>query len=84
MTVTDDVASAQLREILREDRAGNEVVITEKNEPVARVVAMTKAHEEIPKSPRKFFLETFPGKVLKPHFTHFEIMEEMSRRHDED
>jgi prevent-host-death family protein len=83
MTVTADVASAQLPDLLKEIQAGNEVVLTEKNEPVARILPVP-ARAQKSGTPRELILETFPDvKVLKPHFTHFEIAEEMARRHDE-
>jgi prevent-host-death family protein len=77
MTVTAEVESAQLAELLKEVQAGNQVVLTEKNEPVAII---TPAPRQEPDRPRPSIkdIPVFHGhKVLTPHFTNGEIADEM-------
>lgn len=72
MTVTAEVTSAQLPELIKAMQAGNDVVLTQENEPVARLVLPAPA---VP--PRRLVYRTFPGEVLKPYFTNGEIADEM-------
>jgi antitoxin (DNA-binding transcriptional repressor) of toxin-antitoxin stability system len=77
MTVTAEVASAQLPELLKEIRAGNEVVLTEKNEPVA-ILSRAPRQERSGHRPSVKDIHVFHDvKVLTPTFTNAEIAEEM-------
>lgn len=68
MTVTIPDAKAQLSELIQQASAGEDVVITENERPVARLVAPTLHTEQTPRKPRR--PGTLKGTVLymAPHF----------------
>jgi antitoxin (DNA-binding transcriptional repressor) of toxin-antitoxin stability system len=75
MTVTEEVKSGQLAELLKQVRAGNEVVLTQGQKPVARIVATGTASDDV-RGPLK--IKSLKGhKVLISNFTHAEIADEM-------
>ena len=78
MTVTKEVEAGQLAELLKQVRAGNEVLLTEGHKPVAKLVAARQEKSE-PKAPWK--LHSISGhRVLTPNISQAEIAEEMFDR----
>ncbi len=75
MTLTEEVKAEQLVELLKQVQAGNEVVITQDQKPVAKLVAAEPARAT---SPSNFQIRSLKGhKVLTPNFSHSEIADEM-------
>ncbi len=75
MTVRAEVKSGQLANLLKQVQAGNEVVLTQDNKPVAKLIAAA-GEKRGGKKPWK--LHSLKGhKVLIPNFTHAEIADEM-------
>jgi prevent-host-death family protein len=75
MTVREEVQPGQLANLLKQVRAGNEVVLTQDNKPVAKLISAA-AGKRVGKKPWK--LHSLKGhKVLIPNFTHAEIADEM-------
>jgi len=75
MTVTEEIKSEQLAELIKQVQAGNEVVLTQDRKPVAKIVAasMASVHER-----GWLKIKSLKGhKVLTPNFTHAEIADEM-------
>ncbi|MBX3747158.1 MAG: type II toxin-antitoxin system prevent-host-death family antitoxin [Verrucomicrobiae bacterium] len=89
MTKTADVkdVAANFTHWLKEVAAGHEVVVTENDRPVARVLAAAEEARSLPQpagqptTPAPLGLPVFHGhKVLTPHITSAEIAEEMFDR----
>ncbi len=75
MTMTAEVQAGQLAELLKQVQAGNEIVLTQDQKPVAKIVA---AEPPRPNLPSTFQVRSFRGhKVLTPNFSHAEIADEM-------
>jgi antitoxin (DNA-binding transcriptional repressor) of toxin-antitoxin stability system len=75
MTVTEEIQSGQLAELLKQVQAGHEVVLTKDHKPVAKLVP-APAENHVAAKPWK--LHSLKGhKVLIPNFTHAEIADEM-------
>ena len=75
MTVTEEVKAGQLAELLKHIQAGNEVVLTQDQKPVAKLVA---AGQEKGPARAPWKLHSIKGlRVLRPDFTHAEIADEM-------
>jgi len=75
MTVTEEIKPGQLTELLKQIQAGNEVVLTQDQKPVAKLVP-TAPNETVDLGPLK--IRSFKGhRVLIPDFTHGEIADEM-------
>ncbi len=75
MTMTAEIGAGQLAELVKQVEAGNEVILTQGNKPVARLVP---AMVEIKKSTVPFIIHSIPGhKVLTPVFSQAELAEEM-------
>jgi antitoxin (DNA-binding transcriptional repressor) of toxin-antitoxin stability system len=76
MTVTSEIGVVPLPELIKQVQAGCEVLLTEANKPVAKLVAVMP---ERTASPLK--IPSFKGhKVLAPNFSHADIAEEMLNR----
>ncbi len=78
MVVTEEVKAGQLAELLKQVQAGNEVVLTQDQKPVAKLV---------PASPEKMDPATMlkiraisGHRVLTPNITNAEIAEDMFDR----
>jgi prevent-host-death family protein len=75
MTVREEVKPGQLAELLKQVQAGNEVVLTQDQKPVAKIVAASAVKRAEKKT---WKLHSLKGhKVLTPNFTHAEIADEM-------
>ena len=78
MTLTQDVKAAKLAELLKQVKAGNEIVLMQDQEPVAKLVAL-EPKKNGPKTAWK--LHGISGhKVLTPNITHAELAEDMFDR----
>jgi antitoxin (DNA-binding transcriptional repressor) of toxin-antitoxin stability system len=75
MTVREEVQPGQLAELLKQVQSGNEVVLTQNQKPVAKIIATNVACDEGRGPLRIKSLEDH--KVLTPNFTHAEIADEM-------
>jgi prevent-host-death family protein len=74
MTVTEEVKAGQLAELLKQVQAGNEVLLTQDQKPVAKLVPAAPEKSKT----REWKLHSIKGhRVLKPNFTHGEIADEM-------
>jgi antitoxin (DNA-binding transcriptional repressor) of toxin-antitoxin stability system len=78
MTVTEEVESGRLAELLKQVRAGNEVLLTQDHKPVAKLVAALHEKNE----PRPAWkLHAISGhRVLTPNISQAEIAEKMFDR----
>lgn len=78
MTMTAELSASQLEDLVREIQAGNEVVVMDKNHPVARLVPANG----VPKGgARKFKMRSFPNrKVLTPVISQEEGADELFGR----
>lgn len=79
MTKTAEVNefTGRLAELVKQVQAGNEVLLTEGNKPVAKIILAT-AKEMTPGAPLK--IESLKGhRVLTPKISQSEVMEEMTR-----
>ncbi len=78
MTVTEEVKAGQLAELLKQVQAGNEVVLTQDQKPVAKLVAAPPEKSE-PKAAWK--LHAITGhRVLTPNISQADIAEDMFDR----
>ncbi len=78
MTITTEVGTRELADLLKKVRAGDEVVLTERNKPVAKLVPAT----EPPRSPAMALrVRSIRGhRVLTPEFSQAQTAEEMFGR----
>ena len=78
MTVRAEIATGQLADLIKQVQAGNEVILTQGDKPVARLVA---APEE-PATPRAALqVRSLTGhKVLTPVLSQQDLAEEMFER----
>ena len=75
MTLTAELLPGQLTELVEQLKAGNEVIITQGSEPVAKLVP---ASETVPLPIDGLRIYGFKGyKVLTPVITHADIAEDM-------
>ncbi len=75
MTVTAEIQPGQLADLLKQVQAGNEVVFTQGQKPVAKIIATTRVGNE---ETRWLEVKSLKGhKVLISDFTHAEIADEM-------
>jgi len=75
MTVTEEVKAGQLAELLKQVQAGNEVLLTQDQKPVAKLVSALPE-----KTPSASFLKirSFKGhRVLTPDISQADIAEDM-------
>ena len=78
MTMTAEIGAGQLAELVKQVQAGNEVLLTQGNKPVARLVPAA----ENANAPRTVFqVRSFKGhRVLTPAISQSEIAEDMFSR----
>jgi len=78
MTVTTEVATAELADLIKQVQAGDEVVLTQGNMPVARLIPALEATT----SPRAALqIRSFKGhRVLTPVISQADLAEEMFNR----
>ena len=78
MTVRAEIATGQLADLIKQVQAGNEVILTQGDKPVARLVS---APEE-PATPRAALqVRSFTGhRVLTPVLSQQDLAEEMFER----
>lgn len=75
MTMTAEIGAGQLAELVKQVEAGNEVILTQGNKPVARLVPAA-AEGVVPNAP--LHILSFKGhRVLTPVFSQAELAEEM-------
>jgi antitoxin (DNA-binding transcriptional repressor) of toxin-antitoxin stability system len=75
MTMKAEIVAEQLAELVKQVEAGNEVLLTQGNKPVARLVAAV-AEIAVPTSP--LHIRSFKGhRVLTPVISQAELAEEM-------
>ena len=75
MILTHEVKAAELAELLKQIQAGNEIVVTQDQKPVAKLISTALEKD---KTKPVWKLHGIKGhRVLKPDFTHAEIADEM-------
>jgi prevent-host-death family protein len=75
MIVTEEVKAGQLAELLKQVQAGNEVVLTQDQKPVAKLIS---ALPEKTPSAGTLQIRSFKGhKVLTPNISQADIAEDM-------
>jgi prevent-host-death family protein len=75
MTVTAEIAAAQLAELVKQVQAGNEVLLTQGSKPVARLVAAVET--ELP-LPTPLQVRSFKGhRVMAPVISQQDLADEM-------
>jgi len=78
MTVKAEVVTGQLAELIKQVEAGNEVVLTQGDKPVAKLVPAVE-REVVPSD--GFRIRSLKGhRVLTPVITQADLAEEMFRR----
>jgi prevent-host-death family protein len=76
MTLREEIQPGQLAELLKRVQAGDEVVLTQDQKPVAKLVAAELLQDSPPRKP--FTFRAITGhKVLTPNITGAEIAEDM-------
>lgn len=75
MTVTAEIGAGQLAELVKHVQSGNEVLLTQSNKPVARIVS---ASERSISSGTPLQIRSLKGhRVLTPDISRGELAEEM-------
>ena len=75
MVLTEEIGTKLLADLIKQVQAGNEILLTQGNKPVAKLVP---ASERIALSDAPFEIHSLKGhRVLTPNFTGAEIAEEM-------
>jgi prevent-host-death family protein len=78
MTIRTEIAGRQLAELVEQVKAGNEVVLTESNRPVAILVAAVQNGNPTGES---FRIRTFKGhRILTPVISQADLADEMFGR----
>ena len=78
MTVTADVRTSDLQQLVKQVQAGHEILLTEDNKTVAKIVSTP--NQEVAQK-RKYDIPGLSGhKVLTPIITQAEIANEMFSR----
>jgi prevent-host-death family protein len=78
VTMTAEAGTGQLAELVKQVQAGNEVLVTQANKPVARLVAVSQ--NEKPKA-AALRIRSFKGhRVLTPVISQADLAEEMFTR----
>ncbi|HEX3801134.1 MAG TPA: type II toxin-antitoxin system prevent-host-death family antitoxin [Verrucomicrobiae bacterium] len=78
MTVTMEVGTGQLADLIKQVQAGDEVLLTQNAKPVAKLVA---AHEKPAASRKAVPIRSISGhRVLIPNVSQEELAEEMFNR----
>jgi antitoxin (DNA-binding transcriptional repressor) of toxin-antitoxin stability system len=75
MVVTKEIGNGQLADLVKQLQAGNEIVLTQGDKPVARLVS---AQETVAKNGTALHVRSFKGhQVLTPVISQEELAEEM-------
>jgi prevent-host-death family protein len=75
MVVTEEIGTKQLADLIKQVQAGNEILLTQGNKPVAKLVA---ASEQTALSDAPFEIHSLKGhRILIPNISGAEIAEEM-------
>jgi antitoxin (DNA-binding transcriptional repressor) of toxin-antitoxin stability system len=75
MTIRTEIGSSQLAELVEQVKAGNEVLLTESNRPVAKLVAAVQNGNPTSAS---FRIRSFAGhRVLTPVISQADLADEM-------
>jgi len=75
MTIRTEIGSGQLAELVKQVKAGNEVLLTESNKPVAKLVAAVQNGNSTSAS---FRIRSFKGhRVLAPNVSQADLADEM-------
>jgi antitoxin (DNA-binding transcriptional repressor) of toxin-antitoxin stability system len=75
MVVTKEIGDGQLADLVKQLQAGNEIVLTQGDKPVARLVS---AQETVAKNGTALHVHSFKGhQVLTPVISQEELAEEM-------
>ena len=78
MMMTTEVEAGQLADLVKQVQAGNEVLLTQGNQPVAKLVS---AAEKRPSLRQKLSIRSFKGhQALTPVISQSELAEEMFSR----
>ena len=78
MIVTTEVEAGQLADLVKQVQAGNEVLLTQGNQPVAKLVSATEKHSGLR---QKLSIRSFKGhQALTPVISQSELAEEMFSR----
>jgi prevent-host-death family protein len=78
MTVTAEIAATQLADLVKQVQAGDEILLTQDNKPVARIIS---AFENVKSSGTALNIRTIKGhQVLTPIISQGELAEEMFDR----
>jgi antitoxin (DNA-binding transcriptional repressor) of toxin-antitoxin stability system len=75
MTIRTEIGSGQLAELVEQVKAGNEVLLTQSNKPVAKLVAAVQNGNPTTASLR---IRTFKGhRILAPVISQADLADEM-------
>lgn len=78
MTMTAELNASQLADLVRKVQAGNEVIVMDKNQAVAKLVPASNGSKSVARS---FKMRTFADrKILTPTVSQQELAEEMFER----
>ena len=78
MIMTTEIEAGQLADLVKQVQAGNEVLLTQGNQPVAKLVS---AAEKRPSLRQKLSIRSFKGhRALTPVISQSELAEEMFSR----
>lgn len=78
MIIATEIGTKPLAELVKQVQAGNEVLLTESNKPVAKIIT---ASQEKSSSNITFQVRSFKGRrALTPDITQGEVADEMFRR----
>lgn len=78
MTMTAEIGTGQLAELVKQVQAGNEVLLTQGNKPVAKIVPTSQKE---PVKSAELDIRSLRGhRVLTPVISQAEIAEEMFER----
>jgi antitoxin (DNA-binding transcriptional repressor) of toxin-antitoxin stability system len=78
MRLTTEIGSTALPDLIKQVQAGNEVLLTQDNKPVAKLLPVLE-HAAVPSSP--FRLRTLKGhRVLTPNISQSEIADDLFQR----
>jgi len=78
MTMTAEVGTGQLAELVKQVQAGNEVLLTQGNKPVAKIIPTS---QEEPVKSSELRIRSLRGhRVLTPVISQADLAEEMFQR----